>query len=37
MDVIELATWRSGRTGGSAGAITAGKARFFEERVGALS
>jgi hypothetical protein len=30
-EVIEVATWRSGRIGGSAGSITAGKAMFFDE------
>ena len=30
MDVIEFITWRSGRIGGSAGLVTAGKGRFFD-------
>jgi len=30
-EVIEVATWRSGRIGGSAGSITGGKAMFFDE------
>jgi hypothetical protein len=28
---IELMTWRSGRIGGSAGSMTGGKTRFFDE------
>ena len=31
-DVIVLVTWRSGRMGGSAGSITVGNTRFFDEK-----
>jgi hypothetical protein len=31
-EVIELVTWRSGLIGGSAGSITVGNTRFFDEK-----
>jgi hypothetical protein len=35
IEVIELGTWRSGRIGGSAGSITVGNGRLFEDKGGA--